>query len=645
MAGGKIIGIDLGTTNSKVAIWEGNEPVVIANSEGSHLTPSVVSFEASGETKVGIAAKRQAVMNPKNTVYSIKRFMGRRRSEVADDEKIVPYKLAGSPDEHVRVDVVGKLYSPQEISAMILRKVREAAEAYLGQPVSRAVITVPAYFNDSQRQATKDAGTIAGFSVERIINEPTAAALAYGLGKKKNQKIAVFDLGGGTFDISILDVGEAEDGKTFEVVSTSGDTHLGGDDYDQALIAYLADEFKKAHGIDLRRDPMALQRLKEACEKAKIELSSGTETEVNLPFITADQGGPKHLQLKITRAKFEQITDPITQRMRLPCERALSDAKLKPREIEEVILVGGATRMPRVQQMARDIFGKEPNKSVNPDEAVCLGAAIQGGVLTREVRDVLLLDVTPLSLGIETKGGIMTRLVERNTTIPVTKKQVFSTASDNQPGVEIHVLQGERDMAADNRTLARFQLQGIPPAPMGVPQIEVSFTLDANGILNVAAKDLGTGREQSIRVESSSGLRKDEVEKMRKEGEAHAEDDKKKRQLAEARNAAEQLLYKTEGDLKEYGGRVSEAERKKIEEAREKLKNAREGGDLAALQAATDELNKATYALGEAIYREAAKSRGGTSGGPEPGPSGGGGGGKGGKSGEDIRDAEFKVKD
>ncbi|MCI0589099.1 MAG: molecular chaperone DnaK [Planctomycetes bacterium] len=642
----RIVGIDLGTTNSVVAVMEGGQPVVIPNLEGGRTTPSVVGFTESGERLVGAAARRQAITNPENTVFSIKRFMGRRHAEVSAEEKIVPYKIVGGPDEPVKVSVRGALHSPPEISAMILAHLREAAEAYLGEKVTRAVITVPAYFNDAQRQATKDAGAIAGLEVERIINEPTASAMAYGLDKqKKNQRIAVYDLGGGTFDISILEVGEG----VFEVNATNGDTHLGGDDFDQKLIDFVAEEFRKSNGIDLRRDRMALQRLKEACEKAKCELSSSIQTTVNLPFITADASGPKHLTVNLTRAKFEALVEDLIERTRVPCERALADAKLKPAQIDEVVLVGGATRTPAVQAMVKEIFGKEPNKSVNPDEAVALGAAIQAGVLMGEVKDIVLLDVTPLSLGIETLGGVMTRLVERNTTIPAGKKQVFSTAADNQPEVQIHVLQGEREFAKDNRTLARFHLDGIPPAPRGFPQIEVTFDIDANGILQVSAKDLGTKKEQKVRVESSSGLSDEEVKRMTREAEGNREEDKKRREVVDLRNQADQLVYATEKALKEHGEKISAGDREGIEAARKSLEEAAKGEDAAAIRRAIEAFERAAQKIGEVLYAEASARAGGRGPGPggeappgEGGPRKGEGGSRSGDEG--VIDADFEVK-
>ena len=578
--GEKIIGIDLGTTNSVVAVMEGGDVTVIANQEGSRLTPSIVAFNNKGETLVGDPAKRQAVTNPKGTVYSIKRFMGRRHDEVRSEEKMVPYEVVGGSSDYVKVQASGKEYTPPEISALVLRKLKEAAESYLGHKVRKAVITVPAYFNDSQRQATKDAGQIAGLEVARIINEPTAAALAYGLDKKKNEKIAVFDLGGGTFDVSILDVADG----VFEVLSTNGDTHLGGDDWDEALIHHIAGEFKKEQGVDLIKDQMALQRLKEAAEKAKKDLSFQAQADINLPFITVkDASGPKHLTMTITRSQFEKLTDNLFERCRGPVLKAMEDAKLKPADIDEVVMVGGSTRMPRVQEIVKGIFGKEPHKGVNPDEVVAIGAAIQGAVLTGEVKDLLLLDVTPLSLGLETKGGVFTKLVERNTTIPTEKKETFTTAEDNQTAVTIVVYQGERPMAADNRFLGKFDLQGIPPARMGTPQIEVTFNLDANGILNVSAKDKGTGKEQTVRIESGGGLSKDEIERMQRDAEAHAADDKKKRDLAEAKNTAEQRVYQLEKTLDEHKDKLSDADKQAVQAAIAAVNEAKKGDDPPAI--------------------------------------------------------------
>jgi molecular chaperone DnaK len=606
----KIIGIDLGTTNSVVAVMEGGQPVVIPNQEGGRTTPSVVGFTKAGERLVGQVAKRQSVTNPENTIYSIKRFMGRRFDEVQEEIKLVPYKIVAGDNRDARVDISGKKYSPPEISAMILGKLKEAAEAYLGEKVTKAVITVPAYFNDAQRQATKDAGQVAGLEVMRIINEPTAAALAYGLDKKKDETIAVFDFGGGTFDISILEVGDG----VVEVKSTNGDTHLGGDNIDQRLIDWIIQEFKKDNGIDLSRDQMALQRLKEASEKAKIELSTLLETEINLPFITADATGPKHLVLKITRAKFQDMVSDILERVMGPCKQAMADAGVTPQQIDEVVLVGGSTRIPKVQEMVRNLFGKEPNKSVNPDEVVAIGAAVQGGVLGGEVKDVLLLDVTPLSLGIETLGGVFTKLIERNTTIPTRKSETFSTAGDNQSSVEIKVYQGERAMAQHNRLLGVFQLGNIPPAPRGIPQIEVTFDIDANGILNVAAKDKATNNEQKITITSSSGLSKEEVEKMARDAESNAADDRRKKEEIEARNRADAMVYNIEKMLKEHRDKISDADAKSVEDSLEETKKAISTGNAEQINAATDKLTAASHKLAEAMY----KTAGAPSGGPSP---------------------------
>ncbi len=634
----KIIGIDLGTTNSVVSVMEGGQAVVIPNQEGGRTTPSVVAFTKSGERLVGTVAKRQSVTNPENTVYSIKRFMGRRFNEVSEEMKLVPYKVVAGENGDARVEIMGKRYSPPEISAMILTKLKEAAEAYLGEKVTKAVITVPAYFNDSQRQATKDAGQIAGLEVMRIINEPTAAALAYGLDKKKNETIAVYDFGGGTFDISILEVGDG----VVEVKSTNGDTHLGGDNIDQRIIDWLVQEFKKETGVDVSKDQMALQRLKEAAEKAKIELSTVLETEINLPFLTADASGPKHMNVKLTRARLEQMTADILERASGPCRQALSDAGTTPAQIDEVVLVGGSTRMPKVQQQVRDLFAKEPNKSVNPDEVVAVGAAVQGGVLGGEVKDVLLLDVTPLSLGIETLGGVFTRLIERNTTIPTRKSEIFSTAADNQTSVEIKVYQGERAMAADNKLLGVFQLVGIPPAPRGLPQVEVTFDIDANGILNVTAKDKATNNEQKITISSSSGLSKDEVEKMARDAESHSSDDRKKKEEIESRNRADAMVYNIEKMLKEHRDKVAASDAKAVEDALEETKKAMSEGGIDKINQATSKLETASHKLAEAMYKSASQTPGG--GAPGGGPQGDGQPGdatpKDGKK-DDVVDAEF----
>ena len=633
----KIIGIDLGTTNSVVAVMEGPLPKVLINSSGSRITPSVVAFTDKGERLVGQPAKHQQVTNPKNTIFSIKRFMGRRHKEVESEEKLVPYTIVGGADDFVKVRVNQGEFTPQQISAFILQDLKKTAEDYLGEKVERAVITVPAYFNDAQRQATKDAGEIAGLKVERIINEPTAAALAYGLDKKKNEKIAVFDLGGGTFDISILDVGDG----VFEVLSTNGDTHLGGDDWDQRLIEFIAEEFRKKEGIDIRKDPMALQRLKEAAEKAKIELSTMQETSVNLPFITADQTGPKHLQVSITRSKFEALTNDLFERLRNPCLQALKDAKLDISKIDEVVLVGGSTRMPKAAQIAKDLFGKEPNRSVNPDEVVALGAAIQGGVLQGDVKNILLLDVTPLSLGVETFGSVMTKLIEKNTTIPTSKKEVFSTAADGQTSVQIHVLQGEREFAKDNRTLGQFELTGIAPAPRGTPQIEVEFALDANGILTVTATDKGTGKKADIKITNSGGLTKEEIDRMKKDAELHAAEDKKRRETVDVKNRADAMVIHTRKSLEEHGGKVTSEIRGKIESALSNLETALKGDSKEAIERAVKEVETASYELGKAVYEAQAKAGAGAAAGAAPGSDPSAAGAKK----DDVIDAEFEVKD
>lgn len=643
-AGEKIIGIDLGTTNSVVSVMEGSEPKVIANAEGNRLTPSVVAFTDKGEVLVGEPAKRQAVTNPTRTVYSVKRFMGRRHNEVENEEKMVPYKVTGGSSDYVKIKSGDQEFTPQEISGKILRKLKEAAESYLGHKVNKAVITVPAYFNDAQRQATKDAGQIAGLEVARIINEPTAAALAYGLDKKKDEKIVVFDLGGGTFDVSVLAVAgggpDSAETKVFEVISTNGDTHLGGDDFDEVLINFVATNFQKEQGVDLRKDPMALQRLQEACEKAKKELSTLPQTDINLPFITIANGVPKHLQVTISRAKFEELTDHLIERCRKPLLQALKDSKYSASDIDEVVLVGGSTRIPKVQKLVKDIFGKEPHKGVNPDEVVAVGAAIQGSVLAGERKDVLLLDVTPLTLGIETEGGVMTPLVEKNTTIPTEKKQTFSTAADNQTAVTVMIYQGERKMAADNRLLDKFDLTNLPPAPRGMPKIEVKFDIDANGILNVSAKDLGTGKEANVKIQQSSGLSKEEIEKMRRDAEAHADEDKQKLELATARNHAENLAWQIEKTMKEHADKLTDADKQPLQAAVEKTREVAKGTDVAAIKSAVENLEAASHAFSKVLYEKGAAGAG-----PAGGEATGGEGTSAqAKPDDDVIEGEFEVK-